>query len=574
RELIEPLDNIPYPTYEEFDHDRYLGDALILEWSRGCIGNCTFCKGREISGHYRPRSAKHIFAELEHHIGDLDYRSFTICDPVLIGDPKIIDELCDYILDAGYEIRWNGEALPGKWISPELLHKMAKAGCCEIQWGVETGSNDVLKKMGKLRFFRVEDAERVIRWSHDAGIKTCLFVIVGFPGETKADFEKTLEFIRRNRPWIDQVKSINSLHIITDTMLHRHADKFGLKLPEKDYHYLWEGPHGNTPEERARRIRETLKLCQELGIEVLETNLAEGKHYDLAAAISKGGLSREEQVKVLAQQINRLESFDPTLDVVRTEREVIRIDGHTSAAAESERTDAAVESMEAEKPAYDEATSAASGLSDRDRVELAGILSDKVFVGPRILELDLTNNCNLNCVGCWCHSDLLRERKLTGEKKRLRLPFDLIERLLHETRAMGTEFLQLAGAGEPFMHPKIMEILELAKSLGFAVNVITNFTLIDEKRAERLVDLGVDVITISLWAGSTKTYLKTHPNQRAGTFKRIREMLTYIHDLKQKRRAYKPHIKIYNVISTLNANDITNMVDFALDVMADYIEIT
>lgn len=563
RAFVEPLDDIPFPTYEEFDHERYLGDALILEWSRGCVSNCTFCKGRELSGHYRPRSASHVFAELEHHITNLDYRNFTICDPVLIGDPKITDEICDHIIKAGYEIRWNGEAIPATWITKELLNKMAKAGCYEIQWGIESGSDDVVTKMGKHRFFTVEHAQNVIRWSHDAGIRTALFIIIGFPGETRSDFEKTLELIRKNRAWIDQVKSINSLHVITGTLLHKHAEKFGLKLPERDYHYLWEGPADNTPDERALRIRETLKLCQELGIEVLETNLAEGKQYDLAKEISKGGLSREKQVEILTNQINRLESFDLTLSVVRTEKEVICIHG----------AEAPVGS-EQEKIEEGEKSANVSLFSERESLELCGVLTDKVFAGPRILELDLANNCNLNCVGCWCHSDLLKEKKLSGEKKRLKLEFELVKKLLTDAREMGAEKIQLAGAGEPFMHPSIMEILELAKSLGFYTNVITNFTLIDEKRAEKLVEIGVDMITVSLWAGSTKTYLKTHPNQRASSFKRIKDVLTYIHDLKEKRGTYKPHIKIYNVISTLNADGISDMVDFALDVMVDYIEFT
>jgi len=579
RELVDPLDSIPFPTYEEFEHDKYLGDALILEWSRGCISNCTFCKGREISGHYRPRSARHVFAELEHHVSELDYRKFTICDPVLIGDPRIIDELCDHILRAGYEIRWNGEAIPASWIAQELLIKMAQAGCYEIQWGLESGSDEVLKAMGKCRFFTTDHAEKVIRWSHDAGIKTSLFIIVGFPGETRADFGKTLELIRRNKPWIDQVKSINSLHVITGTLLHRNAEKFGLKLPERDYHYLWEGPDGNTPEERSKRIRETLELCQELGIEVLETNLAEGKQYELASEISKGGLSREKQVEILTDQINRLESFDSTLSVVRTEREVICIHGaempqilESTASEPVSQQVVGIEEKEVAKEA--ERSSVVPRFSEREKMELAGVLTDKVFAGPRILELDLTNNCNLNCVGCWCHSDMLGEKKISGDEKRLKLPFELIDKLLRDAQKMGTNKVQLAGPGEPFMHPNIIEILELAKSLGFYVNVVTNFTLIDEKRAEKLVEAGVDMITASLWAGSVKTYLKTHPNQRAGTFKRIKEMLSYVHELKEKRGTHKPHVKIYNVISALNSDGIADMVDFAVKTMADYIEFT
>jgi len=124
----------------------------------------------------------------------------------------------------------------------------------ELQWGLECGSDVVLKKMNKSRFFSVEEAGRVIRDCHDAGIRTSLFILVGFPGETAEEFVKTLDFIRDNHAWIDQVKSINSVHIITDTVIHKRPELFGVKLPERDYHYLWEGEGGNTTEERNRRI--------------------------------------------------------------------------------------------------------------------------------------------------------------------------------------------------------------------------------------------------------------------------------------------------------------------------------
>ena len=208
RPPLADLDALPAPTYDEFDHAQYPGDSLILEWSRGCIGNCTYCKGRQISGDFRMRGAAHIVAELKHHVEKHGYRRFTIADNLLNGDPAILAEICERILADGLDIRWNGEAIPLPAMTRERLAQMARAGCTEIQWGLESASPRVLRLMGKSRFFTVDQAQQVIRDCHETGIKTCLFIIVGFPGEEEEDFQQTLGFIRENAPWIDQIKSM------------------------------------------------------------------------------------------------------------------------------------------------------------------------------------------------------------------------------------------------------------------------------------------------------------------------------------------------------------------------------
>ena len=55
----------------------------------------------------------------------------------------------------------------------------------------------------------------------------------------------------------------------------------------------------------------------------------------------------------------------------------------------------------------------------KENLDLAGALDgSKAYTGPKIIQIDLTNNCNLNCAGCWCHSDLLGNLKLKGEEKK------------------------------------------------------------------------------------------------------------------------------------------------------------
>jgi len=138
RPRIADMDTIPFPTYEEFDRTHYLGDALILEWSRGCIGSCTYCKGKEIAGDYRTRSARHIFDELKYHVEVNGYRNFTVCDPLINGAPEVLEELCDKIIASGYSIRFNGEGIPMPTMTSGLLQKMKAAGCwnCSGAWSV------------------------------------------------------------------------------------------------------------------------------------------------------------------------------------------------------------------------------------------------------------------------------------------------------------------------------------------------------------------------------------------------------------------------------------------------------
>ena len=207
----------------------------------------------------------------------------------------------------------------------------------------------------------------------------------------------------------------------------------------------------------------------------------------------------------------------------------------------------------------------------KKNLSLAGALDgSKAYKGPEIVQIDLTNNCNLNCVGCWCHSNFLKDLKLKGKEKKQKLPYKMVKKLIEDLHRLGTKEIMLSGSGEPFMYPKIMEVISLIKEKDIRLNIITNFTLVNKEIIKKLVDLNVDYITISLWAGDAETYVKTHPNQTKKTFDRIRANLKYLHSIKKENNL--PHVKIYNVISKFNYNKIRNMLDFALDTSVDYIE--
>jgi len=204
--------------------------------------------------------------------------------------------------------------------------------------------------------------------------------------------------------------------------------------------------------------------------------------------------------------------------------------------------------------------------------DLSGVLDGRrAFVGPELLQIDLTNKCNNNCIACWCRSPLLGSAGISAEVGGQTLEYELVAQTLRDAAHMGTSDVYLAGGGEPFMHPRIMDIIRLIKELGFRCHVNTNFTLVDEERAAQLQDYRVDNLIVSLWAATPKTYVACHPNQTVATFERLFAVLDF---LVKRKQGGGPHIKLYNVIMSRNYHEVVAMARFACELGVDAVEYT
>src|SRR3989338_2120678 len=148
---------------------------------------------------------------------------------------------------------------------------------------------------------------------------------------------------------------------------------------------------------------------------------------------------------------------------------------------------------------------------------IAGILHGKrAYTGPEVLHIDLTNECNNNCIGCWCRSPLLKDKEMPEWEKKQTLPFSLIKQVLDDLHNLGgLRQVKLVGGGEPFMHPSILDIIKYIKSKdkNISIDINTNFTLVNEDIAKELISLGVDTMTVSIWAGDANTYVRTHTSK-------------------------------------------------------------
>lgn len=216
-------------------------------------------------------------------------------------------------------------------------------------------------------------------------------------------------------------------------------------------------------------------------------------------------------------------------------------------------------------------------IKDKNKLlVIRGILSSpRAFVGPEVLHIDLTNRCNFNCSACWCRSPLLGEKAMPGWERKLTLPLDLIKGVFDDLSSMGgLRQVKLVGGGEPFMHPNILEIVEYikGKDRNIEIDINTNFSLVDKEIAGRILGLGIDSLTVSIWAGTPEAYAAVHPNQTEATFYKIKDTLELIFEQKKKLNCSHPRIIIHNVIFNSNYKDLEQMLKLGLDIGADSIQ--
>lgn len=200
----------------------------------------------------------------------------------------------------------------------------------------------------------------------------------------------------------------------------------------------------------------------------------------------------------------------------------------------------------------------------------------KAFIGPETVQFDVTNRCNNACLCCWHNSPLLGEPSAERrQQKQAELPFSLVAKTIRALKEYGTKKIFFAGGGEPFMHPRFMDILACAKECDMRVNINTNFSLVDTAMAKELVRLKIEHIHVSMLAGSAETYNVIHPTATDYTFVRLREVLKYLAREKRRVKSYIiPHINLYYVIFNKNYHDIPHMGQLGIDVCANSIEFT
>jgi len=132
------------------------------------------------------------------------------------------------------------------------------------------------------------------------------------------------------------------------------------------------------------------------------------------------------------------------------------------------------------------------------------------------------------------------------------LDMDVLKKLLGELETIGTRELIFAGEGEPMLYPHFLEAVSAAKAAGMHLNVITNGTLLSEELVGRLIDLRLDLLTVSLWASTEEEYERLYPGTRPDFFKKVLDALKLVTYVKAKRKSKLPLLRLHRPISRDN----------------------
>lgn len=196
---------------------------------------------------------------------------------------------------------------------------------------------------------------------------------------------------------------------------------------------------------------------------------------------------------------------------------------------------------------------------------LRGLLhGERTYNGPFWLTVDVTRRCNLQCLGCPCHSPLLPAASPRPEDI-LDLPLDLFARISAELRELRTPEVVFSGEGEPFLHPGAFELVTLAKRAGCKVKMFTNGTLLNTKHIQEVLESGLDSLRISLWAGSREEYARHFPGTTGEIFPEIIEGVRRLTAARSAHGRSRTSVGLHQPLSRHNARHIDEFLQLALE---------
>jgi len=213
REPIKDLDTLPYPDFEDLPFPganiRQYALALdglqerCLSWlglgtipisaSRGCVMRCAFCAESGYWKTFRHRDVDSVVREIRHQKKKYGSNSFAFCDSLMNFSPIWIEQFCDAISKEKIKVKFCNSFFRVKGLPLRLLKKLCKAGFRYIDYGAESGSQDILQLMRKGT--DIDAVKKILVGTSRCGILWRSGILVGFPGEKREDVLSTIKFM-------------------------------------------------------------------------------------------------------------------------------------------------------------------------------------------------------------------------------------------------------------------------------------------------------------------------------------------------------------------------------------------
>jgi anaerobic magnesium-protoporphyrin IX monomethyl ester cyclase len=207
RKFQDKLDDFPFPdrtkiTENSYGHIFSYGikhkKFTTLITSRGCSYNCFFCANRALWGKdVRRRSIGNVLEEIKLLLAQ-DYQLIFFDDDDLIEDRNYLTLLCKTIIEEKIKFKWICHAKIAQY-KQELLSLMSKAGCIEVQIGVESFNQNALDAVNK----KIKSAHihECIRNFQNHKMNVWATIIIGLPTDSKDSFKETVQQLLKANPF-------------------------------------------------------------------------------------------------------------------------------------------------------------------------------------------------------------------------------------------------------------------------------------------------------------------------------------------------------------------------------------
>jgi hypothetical protein len=202
-----------YMNFDDFEirnyYSGYENGVLPMETSRGCVRNCVFCDIPSMHGGYRYKTGERLFNELVYYYERYGVKDFFFHDALCNGsvkdfrifNQKLIEYYRAHNLPDRYFKYSSHFIIRSEQIMKERDYElMSKGGAECMVIGVESGSDRVREHMKK--GFNNQDLDFTMKMFSKYSMTAYFLIVIGFPTETREDFEQTLTMLRKYQPYV------------------------------------------------------------------------------------------------------------------------------------------------------------------------------------------------------------------------------------------------------------------------------------------------------------------------------------------------------------------------------------
>jgi len=229
----EPLDasEIGRPARHLLSLEFYEDSHNVLAARGGCPYRCPFCSASHLwGGKRRMRPVADIMAEVEEVVAGYGAERIFFVDDILTMDAAWLGELMDALEARGGGLTW-GCATRVDRVDDAMLRRMAATGCTGIQFGIESGAQEILDSV---KGIRKEDALAAVRSAVDCGIDVACSFMIPFPDDTEETLAQTAEFMAQMRDAGGQLL-VSYTTPFPGTMFYERAEELGLRILTRDW---------------------------------------------------------------------------------------------------------------------------------------------------------------------------------------------------------------------------------------------------------------------------------------------------------------------------------------------------